>query len=448
MESHASVADCTHRKVVLPNRLRGFVAAQPEEVSMDSAPLEAFREAMHHNVEKLGSLAGCAHVVLRNGKCVLAAAQGVSDRESGERFGLDTLCPLHGASKPLVVAAFLTLVDEGSVKLSDPISKHMEFPNERVVNGKMQEVKRLPTFRDLLAMTAGVGYDGSEPYKGTMRKIKAGKVASLPEMCDALVESPLLSEPGSEYAYSFSTDLVGRACEYISGLRIDRFVRERLLKPLGMSDTYFSQTVPAAKRRRLAALYKITPGCRGFRFKRFETKLCAPGIMSPGGGILSYKDVGMVSSVRDYARFCHMLLHDGVGSDGRRILKRQTVRALWRDGLAPYQNRRGRLKGWNDAGTDFDLMSWSLLNAHLNHDRKSDGKGARAGHTMWMGGGGGAVWNLDRKRRLATLSFAPCLMGREGETDGLGPMADDATPAAIAAVDNFLERRKKRRRLG
>jgi len=427
---------------------------------MSHGPLNTLIEAIKTNVHSLGSLSGCAHLILRDGKCVFASADGLSDKEQGIKFSLDTLMPLHGATKPLVVAAFLTLVDEGRLKLSDPVEKYIDFPDASMLgsNGRTKKLPTKPTLMNLLCMTAGVGYDDCPTYQTVMRRIARGTISDLTGMCDAIGAEPLQFEPGKRYHYSFSADVIGRICEKVSGLRIDKFMEQRLLKPLGMKDTHFEQVIPKTKQKRLAVLYRSQQvrDLPKFRLKPLVCTSSAPGIFSCGGGVLSYRDYGMVSSVRDYSRFCEMLLKDGLAADGKkRILKESTMKAVWRDGLTPWQREDGRLPGWNDsagltgmtpcqAKKFWDQTGWSALNTHLCFKESPRRVPARTGHTMWMGGGGGAFWSIDKKRKLVSLSFAPCLGGRACDDDGLGPLANDASIFAVQAVDEAKAAKRRK----
>jgi len=285
-------------------------------------------------------------------------------------------------------------------------------------------------------------------------------------LCDALAKTPLLSRPGLRYEYGFTVEVLGLLCERVAGQPLEEFVRRRLLQPLGMKDTYF--VVPEKKRSRMAVMYETWPRCaaaaqsgRGsssssssaYCVKRWNhSKERAPGILSPGGGILSYHDAGMYGTAQDYARFCQMLLDGGrvPGADGQRILRDSTVKLLWRDALAPYAGRGGRIAGWHDspepewaesvlnqrAAGFWDRNSWSLLNSHLVFNDPPRKGHTRAGRTMWMGGGAGAFWVVDTKRRLVAVSMAQCFGGRVvGVADAADKEESSASSSAVASLD-------------
>eukprot|EP00438_Fugacium_kawagutii_P015089 Skav214580 [mRNA] locus=scaffold57:271253:275386:+ [translate_table: standard] len=293
----------------------GFPSASRKAVALAAGPLEQLKEAVASEV-KCGALAGAAHCVLRNGKCVLGFADGKANKEND--FTLRrTLCKLHGCTKPLVACAFLTLVDKGKVKLSDPVSKYIPFAE-------------------------------AQPFTS-----------------------------GSCYTYSFCTDFLGRVCEKVSGKSLESFMKTALLEPLGMKDTHF--VVPA-----------------------WQHKERADGIMSGGGGILSYHDPGMWSTVEDYVKFCQMLL-TGRSISGKQILRPKTLSCLWQDSLVEY----GR-KEIIEQLSDQDV-------AVVKEPPKAGV--VRKGQTMWMGGGGGTYWVVDKVHHTVAVSFSQSFGGRGHSTD-------------------------------
>lgn len=447
-------------------KLAGFPAASPESQGLSRKVLQKVRAATRLEVKELGSCAGVTHLILRNGQCVLSCSEGWADRSKGSKFGPRTICRLHGSTKALVCAAFLTLVEERKVLLDDPVDKFIRFSN-RVAAGHGQTtrpVKVKPTIRHLLTMTAGLRYTDCPAYKQIIAGVRKGKIADLASFCDALAAVPLQSEPGMWYEYSFCTDVIGRICEAVSGQRLEQFVRERLLDPLDMKDTHFE--LPKHKQDRVAALYKCEPAAKRKNTQPYTPVLwdhpeSAPGIYSSGGGILSYKDHGMWGTVRDYSRFCQMLLDAGrAPGTGRQVLRPATVRACWTDGLAPLADRRGRLANWNVDDTEgppweggsWDRCGWSPLSTLLQlQGALRPGSGPRRGHSMGVGGGGGVYWLADAKRKLVALSFQQSFEGARPEDDGLGPPGNDCVDLAIEAADAGSDagqpKRKRQRKL-
>eukprot|EP00927_Polykrikos_kofoidii_P073658 TRINITY_DN69676_c0_g1_i1.p1 TRINITY_DN69676_c0_g1~~TRINITY_DN69676_c0_g1_i1.p1 ORF type:complete len:455 (+),score=47.40 TRINITY_DN69676_c0_g1_i1:109-1473(+) len=450
----------TRKGKKVAKRLAGFPAVSPERSGLNALRLREFRAALRRETNDLGSLPGAAHIVLHAGRCVFAGASGWANLKGRTKFRLDTICALHGATKPLVVAAFMSLVDEGKVSLSDPVAKYLPFPEKVAVSvtkssagGVRRQIvaaKHRATLQHLLTNTV------SMTEAPALRRVRKGAVADLHGLCSALAESPLLASPGSRYDYGMSMDVLGRVCEVASGEPLEAFVRNRVLEPLGMKDTHF--VVPQKKQDRIAPLYD------SWQLKSGKWKLApwthpesAPGIASSSGGILSYNDAGMYGTANDYARFVQMLLDGGVAPGGTRVLSVSTAKAIWLDSLAQYSGRDGRLAGWKDSPEPdwavdpkgfWDRNSWSLLNTHLVFGEKPRRQPARRSTHMWMGGGGGAFWIADKKRKLAAISFTQCFGGRTDPEDGHGPLARDITPTAIQAADEGQKLRIKKRKVG
>ncbi|CAK9063334.1 Uncharacterized protein Rv1367c [Durusdinium trenchii] len=412
-----------------------FPLVAPEDQALAAAPLEELRQTVAAEVQ-CGALAGASHVVLRRGKCVFHMGDGKAN--SKEDFNVRTLCKLHGCTKPLVACAFLTLVDKGKAKLSDPVSKYIPFSS----SVKSKPVKTVPTLRNLLTMTAGLQYQDCPAYSSVMKQIRKGQIRTLSAMCDALAKAPLQNEPGSCYTYSFCTDYLGWICEKISGKSLESFMKEALLEPLGMRDTHF--VVPAKKKSRQATLYECNRIAGSYTLKVWQHPEKAPGIMSGGGGILSYHDAGMWSTAEDYVKFCQLLL-TGLSPSGQRILRPKTLKSLWEDSLVPYGRKDGRLPGWHDAagrapGGVWDYTGWSLLNTQLTFQEPPKAGHVRMGETMWMGGGGGTYWVVDRRHQTVAVSFSQSFGGR-ASTD----TAKDAAVFAEQAVEEGRELKRRRR---
>eukprot|EP00929_Paragymnodinium_shiwhaense_P068048 TRINITY_DN34201_c0_g1_i1.p1 TRINITY_DN34201_c0_g1~~TRINITY_DN34201_c0_g1_i1.p1 ORF type:complete len:459 (+),score=103.59 TRINITY_DN34201_c0_g1_i1:66-1442(+) len=448
--------DARGKKRKAAPRVAGFPSITPKAAGLDPQPLQAFQRALRRETCDLKSLPGSAHIVLRNGRCAFAAASGQANLKTGTKFQLDTICALHGATKPIVVAAFLTLVDEKKVRLNDPVAKYIRFPDTVAIKlppkskkpGQrtrrvVRKARRAPTLRHLLANVVGM------TESPALRRVRKGAVKDLAGLCDALADAPLSAEPGTQYDYGMALDVLGRVCEAVTGDSLDALLQKRLFTPLGMKDSHF--VVPSAKRHRVAPLYDAWQLKGGaWRMGLWKHPEAAPGIMSSSGGILSYRDAGLYSTLQDYARFLQMLMDDGKALSGVRILKAATVKSLWVDGLAPYANSAGKVKGWHDSPEPewaeqpegfWGRTGWSLLNTHLVFDQKPRRSPPRRSSYMWMGGGGGAYWVADKKSNLVAVSFTQCFGGRTDPEDGHGPLARDVTPSAFAAC-GIAKRRK------
>ncbi|WP_283419912.1 serine hydrolase domain-containing protein [Sphingopyxis sp. Geo48] len=266
---------------------------------------------------------------------------GTQAMDSARAVDGDTIWRLYSMTKPVTGIAAMILIEEGKLKLDQPIADILPaFAKMKVQNtpdGSLTDVRdvtTLITVRHLLTHTAGLGYGIVQ--KGPLRDayneqgILGGQVSRLPipglpaskpapslaEFADRLAKLPLVHEPGTQWSYSVGLDLLGRVIEVVSGQPFDLFLKARLFDPLGMKSTGFQ--VAAADVGRLStnyapfggALLPIDPATSSIYLDK-------PPIPYGGGGL--------VSTARDYDRFLAMLLGEGE-TDGLRILKPETAR--------------------------------------------------------------------------------------------------------------------------
>jgi CubicO group peptidase (beta-lactamase class C family) len=285
-----------------------------------------------------GRLTGSLVQVWRQGELVLNSLQGMADRERGAPMAEDTIFRIYSMSKPITSVALMMLFEEGRIALDDPVAQYIPaWADLRVYAGgelgsfKTRACTRPMQIVDLLRHTSGLtyGFQGQTPVDAAYRKLKLGAVelaGTLDDMIAALADLPLDFSPGEAWNYSVSTDVLGYLVGKISGLPFDTFLQERILKPLGMTDTGFH--VPVEKAQRLAACYAV--GQLGSAVAadskltlqddpRTSSYLKPPSFFSGGGGL--------VSTAADYMRFARMLLGGGE-LDGVRILGRKTLELM------------------------------------------------------------------------------------------------------------------------
>jgi CubicO group peptidase (beta-lactamase class C family) len=307
--------------------------AKPEEAGMSSARLAKVSAAVGKLI-KDGKSAGAVVLVARHGKVVFFEAQGVRDVATGKPMEKDTLFRFYSMTKPVTTVAAMILHEEGRFGLDDPVSKYLPALKGLKVyaGGKGDELKlaaprREMTVRDLMRHTSGLTYGSisNTPVDQLYRKHNVlGQGATLEKMVEALGKIPLVNQPGTRFHYGVSTDVLGRLVEVVSKKRLDDYFRERIFEPLDMKDTAFF--VPKEKQGRFAATHGRSP--RGQLIvsespaKSPMLKRAAP----PFGGH------GLVSTARDYARFCQMLLNKGQ-LDGKRILREKTVQLMTQNQL-------------------------------------------------------------------------------------------------------------------
>ncbi len=310
----------------------------PEDVGMSSDRLSRLETTMESYVEQ-GRVAGVVSLVARQGKIVHFKAAGQADIETDHPMARDTIVRIASMTKPVTSVAVMMLFEEGHFLLSDPVSKFIpEFKDLPVyVSGEGDQMVTRPasremTIRDLLTHQSGLIYGGvistgaiAELYDskgitpGASRPDGAEPLTSLADFTQRLADVPLAHDPGAQWSYGVSTDVLGRLIEVVSGVPLDQFFQDRIFGPLGMRDTAF--WVRPEKQPRFAAVYTFDDAGQlttlvGPDEARFATPPPAPS----GGG-------GLVSTANDYAKFCQMLLNGG-SLGGVRLLGPRTIELM------------------------------------------------------------------------------------------------------------------------
>jgi CubicO group peptidase (beta-lactamase class C family) len=282
-----------------------------------------------------GLLAGAVTMVWRRGEVVQTGEIGYRDVEAGLPMRRDTLFRIASMTKPVTVAAAMSLVDEGRLALRDPIARWLpEFAGMRVLhdpNGPLEATRpagRAILVEDLLTHTSGLayGFTVSGPISRAYFRLPFGQGPDV--WLAALAALPLVHQPGERLTYGHSTDVLGVLLSRIEGKPFHHVLDERILAPLGMRDTGFS--VPAAARYRAATMYRLDENDRLRHDVMGPPHLSPPEFCNAGGGLWSTAD--------DYLRFVEMLLRDGT-VDGVRVLSRRSARAMRTDRLAPEHKR-------------------------------------------------------------------------------------------------------------
>jgi len=311
-------------------------AGRPEALGFSAERLKRLGSVFQADVDK-GAIPGAVVLIARNGKVAYFEAFGFQDREKRIAMKSDAIFRIASMTKPITSVALMMLVEEGKIQIDDPLAVYLpEFKDHLKVGvektapetGKpqlaLEPPQRAPTIQDLLRHTSGFTYD---VFGDTLVK-QAYKAANLrdpnqtlAEFVSALSRLPLAYQPGTTWEYSYSTDVLGRVIEVVSGVPFDQFVADRILQPLGMNSTGFF--VPEAQIARLAEP-QVDPAT-GKRpvFLDVSRKPKRPS----GGG-------GMVSTAADYLRFSQMLLNGGE-LDGVRILSPRTAALMTSDHLPP-----------------------------------------------------------------------------------------------------------------
>ena len=312
------------------------ITTDPAAVGLDPARLAAMDAHFARYVDD-GRLAGWQIVITRRGEVAHASTYGHSDREAGTDVSPDTLWRIYSMTKPITSVAAMMLWEEGRFELTDEIGRWLpEFADVRVYErGNPLKPVTVPAIEPirvwhLLTHTAGLtyGFHGISVVDAMYRA--AGFELVPPEGLDLASASrifadlPLLFQPGTAWCYSVATDVLGRLVEVVSGQGLDEFFAERILSPLGMTDTRW--WVDDIDTSRLAALYAPDPRTgAAIRYDLLgERTRQKPDLLAGGAG--------MVSTAADYHRFSQMLLRQGE-LDGVRLLGPRTVDFMTRNHL-------------------------------------------------------------------------------------------------------------------
>jgi CubicO group peptidase (beta-lactamase class C family) len=308
--------------------------ATPEQVGMSSERLERLSDAMRQYVAD-GRLAGAVVLVARCGRVVYFEPFGMRDRESGSLMTPDAMFRIASQSKALISVAVLMLQEEGSLLISDRLSKYLPAFGKTTVAVRRDDggydvvdARRPITIRDLLTHTSGLGYGGG-PAKdqweaaGITGWYFADRSEPIAETVSRMAGLPMDVQPGERFNYGYSTDVLGAVVEKASGMPLDRFLHDRIFEPLRMNDTYFYP--PPFDRDRIATVYSATP--RGLERAPAPGGMVGQGAYMDGPRTSFSGGAGLVSTAMDYARFLQMMLNGGE-LDGVRLLSPTTVHLM------------------------------------------------------------------------------------------------------------------------
>ena len=308
----------------------------PTDAGFDPVRLQRIDDHFARYIED-GRLTGWQVALTRGDHLVHSSGRGYRDREARAPLSPDTIWRIYSMTKPITSVAAMMLWEEGAFELKDPVSRFIpEFATQQVWRGGSSNRPALEPCAQpmemwhLMTHTSGLTYGFmyahplDELYRRAGFEWGVPQSSDLAGVCARLAELPLLFQPGTEWNYSMSIDVLGRVVELISGQTLGEFMRTRIFEPSGMVDTGFS--VPADDVDRLAALYGAHPGT-GLAVPLVTAGAAAlqPPAAHLGGG-------GLVSTMADYLRFAAMLRRGGE-LDGVRLLAPGTVRFMTQNHL-------------------------------------------------------------------------------------------------------------------
>ncbi|QDM22586.1 beta-lactamase family protein [Tardiphaga sp. vice154] len=303
--------------------------AAPQTIGLSPARLDAMSDAFRREIDK-GTAPGVTMLVGRRGKVGYFESFGRQAPEADTPMARDSLFRIFSMTKPIVSLGILMLVEDGHLLLSDPLAKFIpEFADTRVgveCHGQLELalLQRPITIQDLLRHTSGLTYEitGNGMVQRMYQKSRLrDRSLTNAEHAAIVAGLPLICQPGAEWNYSRSTDILGRVVEVVAGQTLGAFLTERILAPLQMAETGFHAAAEHAGR--LAQPFDKDPWT-GDKVALFDP-LEIPKMKSGGGGL--------VSTTMDYARFCQMLLNGGT-LDGTRLIGRKTLAFMASNHLA------------------------------------------------------------------------------------------------------------------
>jgi CubicO group peptidase (beta-lactamase class C family) len=326
--------------------------AEPADLGLCPDRTQRLIDVLQAEVDR-GQIPGVVVLLARHGQVALHQAIGQRNPGASTPMTTDAIFRIYSMTKPVVSVAAMMLVEQGRLLLSDPVAKFLpEFANQQVVverDGQvtLEPVHQPATVQDLLRHTAGLTYEflGTAHVQRLYAQAQIGsRSRSNSAFSETLAALPLFHQPGSQWAYSRATDVLGRLLEVVSGQALGEHLKQVIFTPLGMSDTAFS--VPEADHARIAEPFAHDPD-GGIPMQVLEPRE-VPALEAGGGGLMS--------TTRDYARFLQCLLNRGQ-LDGVRLLGSHTVDFMTADHLGHIPSHDGLLPPGHGFGLGFAVRT-------------------------------------------------------------------------------------------
>ena len=347
-------------------------------------------------------------IVYKEHKPVFRYFTGMSDIENNKKMNGDELYLIFSMTKMLTCTCALQLFEKGKFLMNDPVSKYLpEFEKMKITEDELNTqnaaavasgksageslnnsvdgyAKNPILIRDLFTMGAGLDYDLKAP--GIRKAIADGKTSTR-DLVAAISEPVLGFEPGTRFRYSLCHDVLGALIEVVSGKKFGDYMKENLLEPLGMKNTFFGLTKDKEKLSEMAARYQYDENKKPMRLP-LECPYCLTEEYESGGA-------GLTSCTEDYAVFLDALANGGVGKNGNRILSAATVELMGTNHLKGQQCE------------DFSLLrpgyGYGLgVRTHIN--KAVSGSLSPIGEFGWDGAAG-AFSMVDTKNKLSLTYF-------------------------------------------
>jgi len=366
--------------------------ASPESVQLSSQGLERATQALQAHVDA-GHIAGVVAAVARDGKLVYYETLGFRDLRTEEPMPKHALFRIYSMTRSITSAAAMILWEEGKFRLDDPISMYLpEFSDQRVfVDASAPNMARTRprngdiTIENLLTHTSGLGSRSSRIYQTEQVRSRS---LTLSQMVENAARVPLFEDPDTRFRYGISTTVLGRLIEIWSDMQLDQFLKERIFKPLEMTDTTFWADGQRAKR--LAIVYRpaeVTGSLSPYAIE--DIPFTEPPLLIEGG-------VGLLSSTKDFLKFSQMFLNRGE-LDRIRVLQPKTVELMTvnrvpRSALPLASGGYMRGSGW---GLGFNVV----MDTNAYSFPVSQGE-------FWWDGSAGTRFSIDPVQGIVTVIMA------------------------------------------
>ncbi len=341
---------------------QGLPTADPAELGLSSERLERI-EALIESAIDAEDIAGAVALVARRGRVAYFESVGMADIDDREPMAADTLFRIASMTKPVTSLAVMMLHEEGHFLLSDPISRFIPELGDLDVlvamDGSTETVdaKGEITIQQLLTHTSGISYRFATgtPARDVIARyyVDAGVSDGLTQTRGVIADLsrqlgtvPLMFEPGTQYQYGLSIDVLGHLVEVVSGMTLAEFFERRIFEPLRMTDTHFF--IDSAEAERLASVY--VPDDRGGLRELGDDPVEIGSLVYSASfhykGPRTYHSggAGLVSTASDYVRLMQMFLNGGE-LDGVRLLSPTTVALMTRNGISDLDVSPGRKFG-------------------------------------------------------------------------------------------------------
>ncbi len=337
---------------------------------------------------------------------------GCSDIDNKKSFSRDTICRMYSMTKTVTSVAAMQLVEQGKIDLGEDLGTYIpEFYNLQVCteggrNGKPHKSYRNILIQDLMNMTSGYTYGAwsencpagehltSDLINELNQSAAGANNITTQDVALRLAKIPVSFEPGTDYQYGLSADIMGAVIERVSGMKLSEYMKKNIFEPIHMNDTAFY--VPQEKQTRLSKVYKSIKDESGKRHLEPFTN-CNLGIQAEMDKQPAFESggAGLCSTVDDFMKFARMLTNGGE-LDGVRILKEKTVQYLTEARLRPDLQKRFDIKMEHMSGYTYCNYMRVAYQKGMCKAITEDGE---FGWDGWLG----PYLSVDLKNRLAIV---------------------------------------------